>query len=67
MSLPHSIADLAFHSQRIDRLMLVAKELVGENYIVYGLRDRRHRREEADDERRWLGEDTPRDSMDSMV
>ena len=48
--------------------MLVAKELVGESYIVYGLEDRRHRREEEDEERRWLGhEETPRSSMDSMV
>lgn len=47
--------------------MLVVKELVGESYIVYGLEGRRHRREETDEERRWLGEESPRHSMDSMV
>jgi hypothetical protein len=59
--------------QRIDRLMLVSKALVGEKYILYGLS--RHRRQssaqsddEADDEeRQWLQDSTPRDSIDDMV
>lgn len=57
-------------SQRIDRLMFVTKSLVGEAYLVYGIAEPRHRREEAEEEeeRRWLvGQESRRDSLESMV
>lgn len=54
--------------QRIDRLMLVCKALTGEMYLLYGLEHARHRRQlphdEADEERRWLHDETPRSSFD---
>ncbi|GAA5893885.1 hypothetical protein JCM5296_004627 [Sporobolomyces johnsonii] len=34
---------------RLDRLMFVAKSLVGENYLLYGLEMPQHRRDDADD------------------
>lgn len=46
----------------------VAKALVGENYMLFGLESGQHRRKAGDDvERELLREDTHRDSTDSMV
>ncbi|KAL8292379.1 hypothetical protein RQP46_001845 [Phenoliferia psychrophenolica] len=52
---------------RLDRLMFVAKSLVGENYIVYGLPSSEGRVGEGSEpllRQRWLGDESARNSLE---
>lgn len=52
---------------RMDRMMFVAKSLVGESYIVYGLEAEQNSRADRPDglEDKWHGDDSRRSSFES--